>query len=454
MSNRHHRRNNAQRPPRDLAQEIADSTFNPDPDRSAILLEHGSIVIPQGSDLSAVISTLQAIQSERNSGHESIDIDCIIPVPAWEGARALVKAIRTKLGIFRQLENRNGRREHISIEVSQGVVEQVPWGVFDLPGLAGVAFTGVELFEQQHVFTCKFRVERRFEPKIREIEQLTLSIATKECMHRGKAFTMVFRNAEGKLLEMSRPQFFELVGERPIFIPEVEESIERNILVPLTYTKELEDDGFSLKRSALFVGGYGLGKTLLASHLAEMALEAGWTFIYVKNAAELPDALRFAMRYQPVMVFAEDIDRVAGIDRTDKVNELLNQLDGIDSKSTKLITILTSNHPERINEAMMRPGRIDLVLPVPPPDADTVIRMLRRFGGKKLDADTDLTEVAEVLKNESPARIREALRRSTLEVLRRTGDISSLVIGDDLVKIGREVVAERKIAGSAATDAL
>ncbi len=449
MSNRHRRHRQAQTVQRDIAQEIADSTSNPDPDRSAILLEHGSIVIPQGADLSAVISTLQAIQSDRKSGYEVIDIDCVIPVPAWEGARALVQAIKHQLGIFRQLEDKYGRREQISIEVSQGVVEQVPWGVFDLPGLAGRVYTSSTQHEQQGAFECTFRVERRFEPKVRQIEQQTLQIATRDCMHRGKAFTMTFRSSRGELLEMARPQFFELIGEKPIFTPETEESIERNIQVPLTYTKELAADGFSLKRSALFVGGYGLGKTLLASHLAQMAMDAGWTFIYVKNASELPDALRFAMRYQPVMVFAEDVDRVAGIDRSDKVNELLNQLDGIDSKSTQLITILTSNHPERINEAMMRPGRIDLVLPVPAPDADTVIRMLRHFGGKKIDPQTELREVAEILQNESPARIREVLKRSTLEVLRRTGDIKSLVIGDDLAPIAREVVAERKIAQNA-----
>ncbi len=449
---RHRRHTNGhlrQVSPHELAEDIAESSFDPDPDRSAILLDGGAVVIPQGADLTAVISSLQAIQSERTSGFEVIDIDVTIPVPPWEGARALARAIKTKLGMFRQLPDRYGDRETLSIEVSQGVVEQVPWGVFDLPGLAGRVFTIADRFEQQSALLCRFKVERRFEPKIREIEHLTMSYATRECMHRGQAFTMIFRDEKHELLSMSKPKFFELVDEKPIFLPSVEESIDRNILVPLRFTKELEQDGFSLKRSALFVGAYGLGKTLVASYLAHEAMKHGWTFVYVKNANELPDALRFAVRYQPVMVFAEDIDRVAGIDRTDKVNELLNQLDGIDSKSTKLITILTSNHPERINEAMMRPGRVDLVLRVPPPDAATVIRMVRRFGGSKICPHTDLTELGEVLKDESPARIREVLRRSTLEVLRRTGNIKQLAIGTDLVNIAHEVVQERKVAATA-----
>jgi hypothetical protein len=75
--------------------------------------------------------------------------------------------------------------------------------------------------------------------------------------------------------------------------------------------------------------------------------------------------------------------------------------------------------------------------------------MVRRFGGSKICPHTDLTELGEVLKDESPARIREVLRRSTLEVLRRTGNIKQLAIGTDLVNIAHEVVQERKVAATA-----
>lgn len=81
---------------------------------------------------------------------------------------------------------------------------------------------------------------------------------------------------------------------------------------------------------------------------------------------------------------------------------------------------------------------------VPPPDAGTVESMLRTFGGERLAEDTDLTEAAVLLDGQSPARIREVLQRSALEVLRRTGNLKEKVIGSDLSVIAREVVAEQK----------
>ncbi len=455
MSNKNRRRNR-QVPLADLAAAIADNAPAEDENRSGVRIEHnGGIFIPHGSDLPSLISTLQAIHNERNSAHERIDVQYMFPVPPWDGARALVKAIKSHLGVVRQEKDDNGQRRQLSIEVEQGKVEQIPWGDFDLPGLAGGSVRMyVDLHEEQKVFGCQFGIERRFESRVQQIASTAYTTAMTDCLHRGRAFTMVFRDGKGQLLDMASPKFFELVHEQPIFTKEIEDSIERNITIPITYASELQKQQFSLKRSALFVGGYGLGKTLLASHLARVATDAGWTFIYVKNAAELPDALRFAIRYQPVMVFAEDIDRVAGIERTDKVNELLNQLDGIDSKSTKLFTILTSNHPERINEAMMRPGRVDLVLRVPPPDSDTVRRMLLQFGGSSIAPNANLVDASSILANESPARVREVLRRSKLEVLRRTGNINDLATDEDMAAIAREVVDERKtISESAATTA-
>jgi transitional endoplasmic reticulum ATPase len=189
-----------------------------------------------------------------------------------------------------------------------------------------------------------------------------------------------------------------------------------------------------------------VGKTLLASYLAREVTKHGWTYIYVKDAEDLYNALRWAVRYQPVVVQAEDVDRVAGGEhRTDEINELLNQIDGIDSKATDIITVLTSNHPEHINSAMRRPGRIDLVLEVNPPDAETVQRMLVAFCGKRLQKGTDLSEASAILNGEIPARIKEAVERAGMESLRRTGDPLAPISGTDLVSVAHEVIAESKL---------
>ena len=442
MSNRRHRSRTVSL--HELTEAIADSKSQ-DNGGSTVQTTNAGIVIPHGTRLEEVISMLSAIQGDREKENEGIEIDCTIPVPFWEGARALLLAIKQELGIVRQLKDDYGKRVQFNIEISQGKVEQIPWGDFDLPGLSGYVKMVTVEYEKLLCFGCKFKVSRRYESRVHAIQDRAYDIALKECLHRGKAFTMIFRDDEGRL-KSSTPYFFPLINEKPLFNKEVLESIERNVLVPIKYADQLATAGFSLKRSVLLAGEYGLGKTLAASFVAGVATEAKWTFIYVKNGSELPDALRFAMRYQPVVVFAEDIDRIAGIERTDKVNQLLNQLDGIDSKAVRLFTVLTTNHPDKINPAMLRPGRIDAVIKVPPPDAGTIEQMLRTFGGSRLADDTDLTEAAVVLDGQSPARVREVLQRSALEVLRRTGNLESRVLGSDLSAIAKEVVAEKKVS--------
>ena len=127
------------------------------------------------------------------------------------------------------------------------------------------------------------------------------------------------------------------------------------------------------------------------------------------------------------------------------MNQLLNQLDGIDSKSTRLFTVLTTNHPEKINPAMIRPGRIDTAIVVPPPDASTIELLLRTFGGTRLEQNTNLDEAALILDKQSPARVREVLQRSALELLRRTGSLKEKIVGTDLAVIAREVIAEQQL---------
>ncbi len=425
--------------PHELAERISWATVVPESDKPLVRQDPNGLFIPNDANLSEIISELQAIDSDRRSGDEKIQIEAGLLVPPWEGARALAVAIMRTFGILRQLPDQYGRREQLHVEIGSGKTEQIPWGLFDLPGLSGYVAMKTRERGGQVIFHSTFHVPRKYQDHVDRLVDRMAEVASNQCLHRGQAFAINFRDAEGKMLSMPMPASFPLSGEEPVFTQEISASIERNILVPIRYADELIKKGVSLKRGALFEGTYGVGKTLLASYIAKMATSSGWTFIYVKNSSELPDALRFAQRYQPVVIFGEDIDRVAGIDRTDKVNELLNQLDGIDGKTVRMLTILTTNHFDRINPAMLRPGRIDLVLHVLPPDAETVELMLRKFGADSLAEGIDLTEPSLLLAGQSPARIREMLQRSTLEVLRRTGDIKAKITSQDLVAMAHEV---------------
>lgn len=417
--------------------------------------EGDKIILPEGAHLPDVI---KALNRQNDFEQQWTEIHVTLPVAPWDGAHALQKAITSELGLFNQMSSWDGNAHQLDVEVELGKTIQIPWGEFELPGMNGAKVTTDTNFEDGRVvFQCHVNCKRLYEQRIRRLLDKVREIATKESLHKGKAFSISFHDAQGRPDRMPKPKFFEITGDVPIFRQDLQNSIDRNVLVPIKFAAQRKAQGKSLKRGVLFAGEYGVGKTLLASYIARESTAAGWTFIYVKNPAELPQALRWAVQYQPVVVFVEDIERVAGLDRTTQVNELLNQLDGIDGKASEILTVLTSNHPDKINAAMRRPGRIDLVVPVLPPDPETVVKMVEVFAGKLLAPKTDLTGVGAILAGEIPARVKEVVNRAELEANRRTGDVNAKITGEDLEAVAREVKAEgemfrNQVAGGNAND--
>lgn len=116
------------------------------------------------------------------------------------------------------------------------------------------------------------------------------------------------------------------------------------------------------------------------------------------------------------MIFAEDIDRAAN-ERNEATNDLLNIMDGVLSKNSQIMVVMTTNHIERINQAMLRPGRLDAVITLLPPDKAAAERLLRIYGNGLIDAKENLDRVAGELAGNIPALIREVVERSKLAAI-------------------------------------
>lgn len=146
------------------------------------------------------------------------------------------------------------------------------------------------------------------------------------------------------------------------------------------------------KRCYLFTGGYGTGKTETAMQVGRVAVERhGMSFFYLKDATLFDNLLNQCKKYQPCIVFLEDVDEIAsGEQRDSSMNKILNTLDGVQTKGNDLTVIFTTNHPEKINSALRRPGRIDVMIKFENPDNDTKIKIYRMYfenlpGGDSLD---------------------------------------------------------------------
>lgn len=295
---------------------------------------------------------------------------------------------------------------------------QVPMGQFKLPNVEFPINAEINWFAGVYVVTGKCR--KRDQKVIKELCELARKIVREESIYKGKALRFKV-NDNGTINEGFEPEFIPTAHIDPsqLVLPEfTARLLQTAVYTPIQKTKQAEALNIPLNRGVLLEGPYGVGKSMTAASLSKICVDNGWTYILLDKVQGLKTALEFASRFQPAVVFAEDIDRIAEI-RDEKANDLLNTIDGVLSKDSKVITVLTTNHIEKINPAMLRPGRLDAVITFTAPDAEAAIRLVRQYAGKSLAADVDLTEVGILLAGMIPATIREVVERSKLGMLDR-----------------------------------
>jgi len=183
-------------------------------------------------------------------------------------------------------------------------------------------------------------------------------------------------------------------------IQEVKEAVE----LPLTHPELYEDIGIKPPKGVIFYGPPGTGKTLLAKAVAN---ETSATFLrmvgseliqkYLGDGPKLVRELfRVADENSPSIVFIDEIDAV-GTKRYDSTSggereiqrtmlELLNQLDGFDSRG-EVKVIMATNRIESLDPALIRPGRIDRKIEFPLPDMTTKRNIFKIHTSKMTLAD-------------------------------------------------------------------
>lgn len=404
----------------------------------------GPIMLRKGM---TIAQNIEILNKRLAYDDEEVVISEPIPVFVWDGAIALAKALSQLYGYALQEPSMGlfGKQPPriIKVESSINEVIDVPWGNFTLPGLTGCTVsTGTHTLDGRTVFQVSAKIKHRHEEAIKILFAKVREIALSESIYRGKAFRISFVNSDGSPTQLPIPKFLRLLDHPPIFSQDIETAIATNILAPIRHTQILRENGMSLKRGALLAGRYGTGKTLAANMIANECTKNGWTFIYVHNVEELPEVLRFAQFFQPAVVFGEDIDRFAGINRTDDVNNLLNTLDGIGTKSDETITILTSNHAEHINPALRRRGRIDLTLHIQPPDPEATSRLIKFYGNGLIDPNDPLYMASQALAGQIPADIREAVERAKLSAINRTNGALNSISDQDVAQTAKTMLEE------------
>jgi transitional endoplasmic reticulum ATPase len=381
------------------------------------------MILPEGMGLDEAMNLLQRRKAYLE---EQVAISRVFNVFPWDGAHAVMLALNEKYGWANMVPTPGffgpEPPQLMSIDVGFNKKVEVAWGAFSLPGVVGRAACSAAKEGGVWKFKLDAAVLRKDEATVRDLFNLVEQKCRENSIYRGKAIKIRFRDANGKPLQMPEPKFLDTDSVEPdklVYSDSVMRSIQTNLFTPIQRVHDCLLNGLPVKRGVLLGGIFGTGKTLAAYVASKYAVENGNTFIYVPRADELPDAIAFAMQYQSpaAVIFCEDIDRAAAGQRTVTMDDLLNIIDGIDTKRANIITVLTTNAMENINPAMIRPGRLDAVINVTPPDAKAVEKLIRIYGGDAVDPNADLTRAGEALKGNIPAVIAEAVKRAKLAQL-------------------------------------
>jgi AAA+ superfamily predicted ATPase len=210
------------------------------------------------------------------------------------------------------------------------------------------------------------------------------------------------------------------IGTDDIILPKgLLDRIERQTVRFTANAEKLKAAGRHLKRGLLLHGSPGTGKTLTAMYLASRMPDRTVLLLTGSGIGLLGYACHMARALQPSTIVLEDVDLIAE-ERTREgkcgalLFELLNEMDGLSSDADVLF-LLTTNRPDILEPALAaRPGRIDLAIEVPLPDADCRRRLFELYSRGLQMRVTDLDGFIHRTEGGSGAFVRELLRKAAL----------------------------------------
>ncbi|AOW94939.1 ATPase [Rhodococcus sp. WMMA185] len=227
---------------------------------------------------------------------------------------------------------------------------------------------------------------------------------------------------------------------------ETKRALTEAVLWPLQHPDSFARLGVDPPRGVLLYGPPGCGKTYLVRALAS----SGHLSVHAVKGAELMDkwvgASEKAVRelFQrardsaPSLIFLDELDALAprrgqssdsGVsDRV--VAALLTELDGVEPLRD-VVVLAATNRPDLIDPALLRPGRIERLVFVPPPDSDARRAILRTSGKSvPLADDVDLDALADDLDRYSAADCSALLREAALAAMRRDIEAPDVTAAD------------------------
>ena len=336
----------------------------------------------------------------------------VVVIGATNRINAIDPALRRPGRFDREIEigvpDRNGRLEILQIHTrGMPVANDV-----NLEKLADIShgFVGADL--QALSKEAAMRALRRILPEIDLSSESIPGDTLKKIIVTMQDFTDVIKEMEPSAMREVFVEVPDVSWEDIGGLSSIKQELQEAVEWPLKYQELFIHADATPPKGLLLYGPPGTGKTLMAKAAAN---ESEANFISIKGPELLSkwvgesekgvrEVFRKARQAAPCIIFFDEIDAIAptrGANFGDShvtervISQLLTELDGLEIL-TNVIVIAATNRPDIIDVALLRPGRFDRLLYVPPPDGESRIEIIKIHTKKKpLAEDVKIEELAD-----------------------------------------------------------
>ena len=361
--------------------------------------------------------------------------DNVVVIGATNRPDAIDQALRRPGRFDRELEigvpDKNGRREIMNIHTRGMPISDD----FDMNWILenSYGFVGADLMSLTREAAMK--ALRRYLPEI-DLDQDEIPPEVLEKMEvQMNDFRLAIRDIEPSALREIYVEIPEVSWTDVGGLDDVKERLKESVEWPLTMPDRFEHFGIKPPRGILLFGAPGTGKTLIAKAIAH---EAKANFITVKgpeliskwvgeSEKAIREVFKKAKQSSPSIIFLDEFESIAGSRTTNSgegsdvsnrvVNQLLSSMDGVESMEG-VIVIAATNRPEMIDPALLRSGRFERVLHIPPPDHVSLRKILKIHAKDMPLGKFDLESLADKMQNYTGADVEAICREAALIAMR------------------------------------